>query len=161
MRTNWKGRVPPKYYCKPPGKEQAGTGLCITHRRGYMFLILYMYSDSRIENMTKEELLDAMKELSNVLLRRGTATDLLPYDVPMFSVKTLYNTQDTCSELEAGLCNYLNFESFTCSDTEIVGQTIPVTGLTREKLAALFTCGNPMANVCQNSALNLTSWECI
>ena len=121
----------------------------------------YMYSDSRIENMTKEELLDAMKELSNVLLRRGTATDLLPYDVPMFSVKTLYNTQDTCSELEAGLCNYLNFESFTCSDTEIVGQTIPVTGLTREKLAALFTCGNPMANVCQNSALNLTSWECI
>ena len=126
----------------------------------------YMYSDSRIENMTKEELLDAMKEVSSVLLRRGTTTDILPFDVPMYLLKNLYNAQGTCSDIEAGLCNYLNFESFTCSDTKTFGQSISVSGLTSYKLSSIFKasnvmCVNPMTSICQNSALNLTSWECV
>jgi hypothetical protein len=119
----------------------------------------YIYSDSRVGNMTKEELMDAMKEISSVLLRRGASTDILPFDIPMFSVKNLYNAQGTCSE--GDICNNIDLESFTCSDTGIGGQTIPVTGLSRNKLTSLFTCGDPMANICQNSTLNLTTWECI
>ena len=125
-----------------------------------MCSLSYIYSDGRVGNMTKEELLDAMKEISSVLLRRGISTDILPFDIPMFSVKNLYNAQATCPNTAGGaLCNFIDLEMFTCSDRQ--DQHTPSTGLTADKLAALFYCGDPMANICLNSTLNLTTWECI